>query len=78
MTEPSPTTDVKPERPDRTARTALRHARAYARRSMLPPVAERARYPWTTRATIVLRFAFRIVRRVVADRVPQRAAALAF
>jgi len=68
----------KAERVDRTARTALRHARSYARRSMLPPVAERARHPWTTRATIALRFAFRIVRRVVTDRVPQRAAALAF
>lgn len=76
MIEPRPT--AKPERADRTARTAFRQARAYARRSMLPPVAERARYPWTTRVTIMLRFAFRIVRRVVADRVPQRAAALAF
>ena len=45
---------------------------------MLPPPADRARHPWTTRATIALRFAFRIARRVVADRVPQRAAGLAF
>ncbi len=45
---------------------------------MLPPLADRARHPWTTRATIGLRFVFRIVRRVIADRVPQRAAALAF
>ncbi len=61
----------------RTA-TALLRARVYARRSMLPPPAERARHPWTMRATVAFRFVGRLVRRVVADRVSQRAAALAF
>jgi len=53
-------------------------ATAYARRSVLPPPVERARHPWTLRLTVAFRFARGLQRRVLEDRVPQRASALAF
>jgi membrane protein len=62
----------------RRAASALLRATAYARRSVLPPPVERARHPWTLRLTVAFRFARGFQRRVLEDRVPQRASALAF
>ncbi len=57
---------------------ALLRATAYARRSVLPPPVERVRHPWTLRLTVAFRFARGFQRRILEDRVPQRASALAF
>jgi membrane protein len=59
-------------------RTFWRRAIGYARRSAMPPPPDRAAHRWTTRFVVVLRLLRRLSRRALSDRLPQRAAALAY
>lgn len=67
-----------PPSPHHSVRTAWRRASAYARRSALPPPPERAAHRWTARLAVALRLVRRVARRAFVDRLPQRAAALAY